>query len=80
MPEKLQYGVTPAQESTCERPHVPLPKDLRCDPSVTPEIYGSAPLTPIPTRIKCLLRAALKRRHVLFFRDCSRQCAHHGRL
>src|SRR6202042_3698936 len=40
--EKLQYGVTPAQESTRARPHVPSLWALRCGLSTTPEIYGSA--------------------------------------
>src|SRR3984885_12266570 len=62
--EKLQYGVTPAQESTRVRPHVPLFLTLVL--RARDRRFTGNPLTQFVTRLKYLPRAAPQRRHVPF--------------
>src|ERR1700721_1221565 len=90
--QRLQYGVTPAQESAWLRPHVPSLMAGQSDfsvghPGVTRRLVRQVwpprhRLTVSATRIECLPRAAPKRRHVLFFRVWSsmRSRAHRGGL
>src|SRR6202171_3961049 len=85
--QRLQYGVTPAQEFAWVRPHVPSPK--HCN-GIFPRHRKFTGFGPAPCPVdsyrrahRMVPRAAPKRRHVLFFRGWlsmrSRQCAHRGR-
>jgi hypothetical protein len=62
--ETLQYGVTPAQESTQVRPHVPL--FLTIVLRAGDRSFTGNPLTQFAAGLKYLPRAAPKRRHVPF--------------
>src|SRR5262245_49888656 len=84
--QKLQYGVTPAQESAGARPHVPAsthctacfpPHRIPTDRLILQGNNGRfGVLTATVPRIECLLRAALKGRHVSFRQiGCRRVCA-----
>jgi hypothetical protein len=75
--QKLQYGVTPAQESAPQRPHVLTSRhDTACfPPHRNPTDFcilhcrkacSMSVLTASPAHIEYLSRAALKRRHVSF--------------
>src|SRR5579862_4524064 len=67
---KLQYGVTPAQESTRTRPHVPLLFRVLCC-TCHPEIYGRSRLTRSAVRLECLQRAALQKAALFVFSKTS---------
>ena len=68
--QKLQYGVTPAQESAAERPHVPSAKHCNSifprHRSLRGEQAAPRPVDSYRRAHRMVPRAAPKRRHVLF--------------